>query len=67
MGMFSEITTEGNIREFVVRISDELAKTDCPETAAALRRLGRWALTQFEWSAPAWAEEFDGIFKEHEA
>jgi hypothetical protein len=64
MGMFSEITTFANIEAFVGQIKDELEKASSDETKAVLKRLGRWALTQFEWTTPEWAQKFSDLFKE---
>lgn len=64
MGMFSEIGTEVDIGRFVGQIKAELAQTSNQEIAIVLKRLGRWALTQFDWDAPAWAKEYDELFKE---
>jgi hypothetical protein len=63
MGMFSEITTEGNVRDFVKEIRSELGKATEPETKAALKRLGIWALGQFEWDTPDWAADFRKEFE----
>lgn len=63
MGMFSEIATEGNIQNFVEEIRAELSKTTNPETKVVLKRLGLWALGQFEWSTPAWAADFKKEFE----
>jgi hypothetical protein len=64
MSMFSEIATEGNVQRLVRQIEDELKTAKGPETVAALKRLGRWALKQFEWDTPAWAAKYEEIFKE---
>ncbi len=65
MGMFSEIATEGTIRIIVVQIKKELEISKGNHSAcAALKKIGRFALTQFEWSAPDWAKEYDQLFKD---
>lgn len=65
MGMFSEIATEGAIQVFVGEIKNELeANRGKPEVVTALKKLGRFALTQFEWSTPDWADEYTQLFRE---
>jgi len=62
MGMFSEITTEGNIRDFVAQIQIQLSITHNPEARAALTALALRALDQFEWDTPDWALELKRKF-----
>lgn len=63
--MFSEVTSEGNVRDFVIEIRTKLEKyADKPDAVTALKELGRFALTQFEFSTPTWAAEFEELFKE---
>ena len=65
MGMFSEIATETTIKTLVVEIKKELEENrDKPLVCAALKKLGRFALTQFEWSTPDWAKEYQQLFRE---
>ncbi len=64
MGMFSEITTENTVFAFVKEISKDLKACDNEQAAQALRKLGRFALTQFEWSTPDWAAEYKKLFAE---
>jgi hypothetical protein len=65
MGMFSEIATEGTIQAIVAEIKNGLEENGGkPEVCVALKKLGRFALTQFEWSTPSWASEYAELFKE---
>ena len=65
MGMFSEIATEATIQAIVAEIKKELTENqDKPDAVAALKKLGRFALTQFEWSPPDWAREYQELFRE---
>lgn len=65
MGMFSEIATESTVREMVKQIKKELAENkDKPEVCAALKKIGRYALTLFEYSVPDWVLEYQQLFKE---
>jgi len=65
MGMFSEIATETTIKVIVGEIKKELELNgDKPDAIAALKKLGRFSLTQFEWDAPEWVEEFKKLFQE---
>lgn len=65
MGMFSEVAIEGTIRAFVEEIRRELEINQAkPDAVVALRKLGRFALTQFEWGAPDWAKEYAQLFAE---
>lgn len=64
MGMISEIAIESTVRGFVAEIKKELeANRDKPDVCVVLKRLGRHALTQFEWSAPEWAPEYTHLFE----
>jgi hypothetical protein len=63
MGMFSEIATEGTIRDLVKFLENEL-ELATPDGRDALKRVGRYALTQFEWSTPDWAKKYVELFKE---
>lgn len=63
MGMFSEIATECTIKSIVIEIAkrmDEAAGSRPADVAraAALAEIGRFCLTQFEYSVPPWAEEY---------
>ncbi len=63
--MFSEIATEDTIRAFVSEIKKKIEEnTDNPVACSAFKEIGRFALTQFEWSAPAWADEYRELFEE---
>jgi len=65
MNMFSEITTEATIKAFVKKIEKELKQNkDKPEVCEALKKIGRFALTQFEWSTPDWARRYEQLFKD---
>lgn len=64
MGMFSEIATEGTIQVFVKEIEKELEENkDKPEACEVLKKIGRFALSQFEWSFPDWARHYEQLFK----
>jgi hypothetical protein len=65
MGMFSEIATESTIKAVVNEIKKEIEESkDKPDAIAALKKIGRFALNQFEYSTPEWAKEFDILFRE---
>jgi hypothetical protein len=63
MGMFSEITTESNIQSFCEEIERELSQPLCAESVRVLKTVGRFALTQFEWTTPKWAAKYSELFK----
>ena len=64
MGMFSEITTEATIQVFVKEIKKELEENkNKPEICEVLKKIGRFALTQFEWSTPDWASHYEQLFE----
>lgn len=64
MTMFSEIATEGTIRAFVEEIERELRKNaGNPEACKVLKKIGGFALTQFEWSTPDWAMRYRELFE----
>jgi hypothetical protein len=65
MSMFSEITTERNIKAFVSEIEKALNENKGKsDTCAALKKLGRFALSQFEWNSPKWAKKYERLFRE---
>lgn len=63
--MVSEIATEGTIHAFVGEIKKELeVNKEKPDAVIALKALGRFALTLFEWSVPDWTKEYEHLFRE---
>mgnify|MGYP001558721865 FL=1 len=65
MGMFSEIAIEVTIQTIVTEIKKELTENQSKSDAVvALKKLGRFALTQFEWRTPDWAKEYQKLFRE---
>ena len=65
MGMFSEAAIENTVGAVVGEIEKGLEENkDKPETLAALKKVGRFALTLFEWSTPDWAKKYGELFKE---
>ncbi len=62
--MFSEIAIEGTVRQMVVEIKKELELAKTPEARLALKKIGNFALTLFEWSSPDWADEYTQLFRE---
>lgn len=59
MGMFSEVATEGIIREICEFVDKEITRRQAePEVVKGLKSVGRHALTLFEWSEPEWAKEY---------
>jgi len=62
--MFSEIATEVTIRTIAAAIVTELESNSTnAEVCVVLKKLGRFALTQFEWDEPDWAKEYHEKFK----
>ncbi len=65
MSIVSEFATEHTIEKVVVQIKKELEESrDKPEACSALKKLGRFSLTLFEYSTPQWVKEYSLIFKE---
>jgi hypothetical protein len=64
MSMGSDIGTETTIRGIVAEIKKELSVNTNFEACKALKKLGRFALKQFEWSTPEWVGEYEELFKE---
>ena len=65
MSIISEIATESTIKVIVAEIKKELKeKKDKTDVCVALKKLGRFALTLFEWSTPDWAKEYQKLFDE---
>jgi len=63
MGMFSEGAIEVTIQVIVQEIEKELeTHKDKPEVCVALKKIGRFALTKFDWEAPDWADKYDQLF-----
>ncbi|TSC83267.1 MAG: hypothetical protein G01um101419_97 [Parcubacteria group bacterium Gr01-1014_19] len=64
MGIYSEISTEIAIQGFVREIEKELKENyKNPKVRIVLKKLGRFALTQFDYSAPDWAKKYKRLFK----
>ena len=64
MGMFSEITTEAVIQVFIKEIEKELEHNKGKsEVCEAIKKIGRFALNQFEWSTPDWASHYEQLFE----
>ncbi|HEY4474951.1 MAG TPA: hypothetical protein VJC06_03450 [Candidatus Paceibacterota bacterium] len=64
--MFSEVATAATIGVFVVEIAKEIEDNkENSEALKILKKMGRFALTQFEWSTPEWAAEYDRLFSEN--
>ncbi len=65
MSIASESATEGTIGIFVRQIEKEIKNNkENPEVLKILKKLGRFALTQFDWSTPEWTVEYDRLFAE---
>lgn len=64
MSMASEIATENTVKSIVAEIKKELSVNTNFEACKALKKLGRFALKQFDWSTPEWAKEYEELFKE---
>lgn len=63
--MLSEIATESVVRQMVTEIKKELEESrGKPEVCSALKKIGRFALTLFEWDTPEWAKGCEELFKE---
>ncbi len=63
MNMFSDIATESTIEAIVKKIETLLVTHPAPEAQAALKEIGRFALTQFDWLMPNWAARYVELFK----
>lgn len=64
MGIFSDVATESTIHTIVFEIETLLPEyADDPRTQEALKRIGRYALNQFDWSIPEWAARYWELFK----
>ena len=64
--MFGDAAREAVIQNIVKQIELELGgyhETD--EAAKALKRIGRFALTQFDWTSPDWAEDYEKVFRSY--
>lgn len=67
MSMFSEITTEYEVKAYckeIQRMLQEGADNGIsPDAVRLLKELGRFSLTRFEWTTPEWAEEYRVLFQ----
>jgi len=65
MSMAGEIATAGTVEEIVREIKRELAEGAWDAGArSALKKIGRFALTCFDYTTPGWAGEYAELFKE---
>jgi hypothetical protein len=65
MSMQGDIATEHTVRQMCVHIEAELILSQQkPDAIVALKRVGRHALTLFDYSTPDWAAGYSEIFKE---
>jgi hypothetical protein len=65
MSMFSEIATEGAIQTIVQQIERTLAEYEGnKDVCDALKKIGRYCLTQFDWDTPEWAKRYEILFKD---
>jgi hypothetical protein len=63
MSMAGDIAIEYTIHAFVKEIERTLKKATEPAAREALKKIGRYALTLFDWSTPTWAMEYEELFK----
>lgn len=63
MSMFTEIAVEGTVSTFVQFVRTELEKETDPAARDALKRVGRYALSQLEWPCD-WAKPYEAVFRD---
>lgn len=66
MSLHSDIAVSGTVQSIAEEIKKELAKArGNPESAAALKRIGRFALSLLEYSSSErWEKEYEALFAE---
>lgn len=64
MGMFSEIAAEGEVLAYSREIARMMKEETNPDAIRAFKKVGRYALTRFDWTAPEWAAEYEKLFEE---
>jgi hypothetical protein len=68
MSMFSELAVESEVQDYcreVERLLQEGADNGMsPDAVRALKKIGRFALTRFEWDTPEWAAKYDKMFED---
>ncbi len=65
MSIQGDIATEVTVKEVVKEIDRLIIKyKHSPEAMKALKEAGRFALTQFDYTTPAWAHTFAAKFRE---
>ena len=64
MSMQGDIATEMTVEEVVKEIDRLINYKHSPEAMKALKEAGRFALTQFDYTTPAWAYTFAAKFRE---
>ena len=65
MSMIGDIAIEATVEDFVKEIDRLIINyKHSPEAMKALKEAGRFALTQFDYTTPAWAYAFAAKFRE---
>lgn len=61
MGMIADIAIEGVVKKACQFLEKELETAEHIETKSAIRRMGREALTWFDWTTPDWARRYERV------
>ena len=64
MSMFSELATESEVQAYCKEVARLLQEETSPDAVRVLKKIGRFALTRFEWSTPDWAAAYKKLFEE---
>ncbi len=64
MSLLGDISKEGVIESVVKAVKKELEVTREPNALESLKRIGRTAMNELEFTSPEWAGEYHELFKE---
>ena len=68
MSMFSELAVESEVRDYCREIENLLQEGldngMSPDAIQVLKKVGRFALTRFEWTTPEWAGKYRTMFED---
>ena len=67
MSMFTELIAESEVlyycREIERLLQEGLDNDMSPDAIVVLKKIGRFALTRFEWITPEWAAKYTKMFE----
>ena len=64
MSMFSELAVESEVQDYCREVERLLQEETSPDAVRVLKKIGRFALTRFEWNTPEWAAKYGKMFED---